>query len=204
MSHAVGPPSRRWEGCSQRHRRRVPRKSKPVLQQRALQSTTKPCFSCPTPQTSTPKCATPGRGLRARRAAASHVKTHGQDDNGDVGTTDWHVPHLTKYLHKAILHVCSGMPTALTTLLNLPATHESAQRVGIPCASVVMRSPCTHPTAARTTCAPSGTATHTGPARTTLFGHARDTGNTLSLSRSFHTRSQPFADRKRWIETQPP
>ena len=73
----------------------MPRKRKHVLQQRALPSTIKPCFSCPTPQTSTPKCRTPGRGLRALRAAASHGETHGQDDNGDVGTTDWHVPHLT-------------------------------------------------------------------------------------------------------------
>ncbi|MBB2775784.1 UNVERIFIED_ORG: hypothetical protein HNP28_001072 [Comamonas terrigena] len=182
------------------------RKRKSVLQQRALQSTTKPCFSCPTPQTSTPKCPTPGRGLRARRASASHVKTHGQDDDGDVGTTDWYAPHLTKYVSMAMAPVVSSTPTAFATpRLNLPATHESAQRVDIPCISVVIRrAPCTQSTAARTTCAPSGTATHTGPVRTTLFGHTRDTGNTLSLSRSFHTRSQPFADRKRWIETQPP
>ena len=135
----------------------MPRKRKHVLQQRALPSTIKPCFSCPTPQTSTPKCRTPGRGLRALRAAASHGETHGQDDNGDVGTTDWHVPHLTPtqgnppcvqrhangvdhtaqpFSHARISTTCrhpmciccDAVPPARTQQLNKPPAHPVAPR----------------------------------------------------------------------------
>lgn len=125
----IGPPIETMGGLQPTIPSTCARKRKPMLQQRALQSTTKPCFSCPTPQTSTPKCPTPRRGLRARRAAASHGETHGQNDDCDVGTTDWHVPHLTKYVSMAMAPVVSSTPTAFATpRLNLPATHESTQR----------------------------------------------------------------------------